>query len=61
MVLACTQATGINSVLAYAVNILQQAGRISDKDKRVGHSVATFHVTPKVHHKTKRERKTKRA
>ena len=26
MVLACTQATGINSVLAYAVNILQQAG-----------------------------------
>lgn len=26
VVLACTQATGINSVLAYAVNILQQAG-----------------------------------
>src|SRR6202008_2901389 len=26
LVLACTQATGINSVLAYVVNILNQAG-----------------------------------
>lgn len=26
LILACTQATGINSILAYAVNILQQAG-----------------------------------
>jgi SP family myo-inositol transporter-like MFS transporter 13 len=26
LILACTQATGINSVLAYVVNILNQAG-----------------------------------
>jgi hypothetical protein len=38
------------------MNILQQASRIGEKDKRVGQCVATFHVTPKVQHKTKRQR-----
>jgi len=39
------------------MDILQQAGQVGDRDKRVGQCVATFHVTPKVHHKVKRERK----
>ena len=38
------------------MDILQQASRVGEKDKRVGQCVATFHVTPKVHHKTKRQR-----
>lgn len=29
-----------------------------EREKRVGRCSATFHVTPKVHHKTKRERRT---
>ena len=39
------------------MDILQQASRIGEKDKRVGQSVATFHVTPKVHHKVKKARR----
>jgi acyl-coenzyme A thioesterase PaaI-like protein len=39
------------------MDILQQAGRVGDRDKRVGQCVATFHVTPKVHHKVKKDRK----
>jgi acyl-coenzyme A thioesterase PaaI-like protein len=39
------------------MDILQQAGQVGERDKRVGQCVATFHVTPKVHHKVKRERK----
>jgi hypothetical protein len=38
------------------MDILQQASRLGEKDKRVGQCVATFHVTPKVQHKTKRQR-----
>jgi hypothetical protein len=38
------------------MDIQQQASRVGEKDKRVGQCVATFHVTPKVHHKTKRLR-----
>lgn len=38
------------------MDIQQQASRVGEKDKRVGQCVATFHVTPKVHHKTKRQR-----
>ena len=41
------------------MDILQQASRIGEKDKRVGQCVATFHVTPKVHHKNKKARKRK--
>lgn len=38
------------------MDILQQAARIGEKDKRVGQCVATFHVTPKIQHKKKRQR-----
>ena len=38
------------------MDIQQQASRVGERDKRVGQCVATFHVTPKVHHKTKRLR-----
>jgi hypothetical protein len=38
------------------MDILQQASRMGEKDKRVGQCVATFHVTPKVQHKNRRQR-----
>lgn len=41
------------------MDVLQQAARMGEKDKRVGQCVATFHVTPKVHHKVKKLRKRK--
>ncbi len=41
------------------LDVLQQASRIGEKDKRVGKCDATFHVTPKVHHKVKAARKRK--
>lgn len=41
------------------MDVLQQAARIGERDKRVGTCVATFHITPKVHHKVKRLRKRK--
>ena len=41
------------------LDVLQQASRIGEKDKRVGKCDATFHVTPKVHHKKKAARKRK--
>src|SRR3954471_5499610 len=39
------------------MDITQQASRRGEKDKRVGKCEATFHVTPKVHHKQKRARR----
>jgi hypothetical protein len=39
------------------LDILQQASRIGEKDKRVGKCDATFHITPKVQHKMKAQRK----
>ena len=42
------------------MEILQQATRQGERDKRVGRCEATFHVTPKVHHKVKRARKKRR-
>ena len=39
------------------LEILQQAARHGEKDKRVGRCEATFHVTPKEHHKEKKLRK----
>ncbi|HWE01587.1 MAG TPA: hypothetical protein VG326_04190 [Tepidisphaeraceae bacterium] len=38
------------------LDILQQGFRPGERDRRVGHSVATFHVTPKIHHKRKAAR-----
>ena len=39
------------------MDITQQAARRGEKDKRVGRCEATFHITPKLHHKQKRARK----
>ncbi len=36
---------------------IQQQGRPGEQDRRVGHCQATFHVTPKVHHKLKKARR----
>lgn len=41
------------------LDILQQGFRPGERDKRVGQCEATFHVTPKVHHKVKARRKGK--
>lgn len=51
-------ATGAEFNITVEMDILQQASRLGEKDKRVGHSVATFHVTPKTHHKSKRARRS---
>jgi acyl-coenzyme A thioesterase PaaI-like protein len=39
------------------MEIQQQAIRPNENDRRVGRCEATFHVTPKVHHKIKRARR----
>jgi hypothetical protein len=39
------------------LEILQHGLRPGERDRRVGRSVAIFHVTPKVHHKNKKLRK----
>src|SRR5262245_53824194 len=36
---------------------VQQQGKPGEKDRRVGKCEATFHVTPKVHHKIKKQRR----
>lgn len=41
------------------MEITQQASRRGEKDKRVGRCEATFHVTPKVHHKMKKARRSR--
>ena len=40
------------------LEISQQGFRPGERDKRVGRCEATFHVTPQIHHKKKRERKS---
>jgi hypothetical protein len=52
-------ASGTEFNITLDLDILQQAARIGEKDKRVGKCDATFHVTPKVHHKIKATRKRK--
>lgn len=42
------------------MEVLQQASRQGERDKRVGRCEATFHVTPKMHHKVKRARKKRK-
>ena len=39
------------------LDVLQQVSKGGKNDRRVGRCVATFHVTPKVHHKIKKARK----
>jgi hypothetical protein len=41
------------------MEVLQQAGRVGERDKRVGRCEAVFHVTPKSQHKRKATRKSK--
>jgi hypothetical protein len=50
-------ATGKEFNVVTDMDVLQQASRVGERDKRVGQCVATFHVTPKVQHKVKRARK----
>lgn len=38
------------------LDINQAITKLGEKEKRVGRCTATFHVTPKLHHKSKRER-----
>jgi hypothetical protein len=52
-------ASGKEFNLTLDLDILQQAARMGEKDKRVGKCEATFHVTPKQHHKVKAVRKRK--
>ncbi|MCS7033013.1 MAG: hypothetical protein NZ561_03350 [Phycisphaerae bacterium] len=40
------------------MEVLQQAARVGEKDKRVGKCEAVFHVTPKTHHKAKAARRS---
>lgn len=39
------------------MDVVQQINKPGEKEKRVGRVVVTFHVTPKAHHKSKRERR----
>jgi acyl-coenzyme A thioesterase PaaI-like protein len=50
-------ATGNEFNITLDLDILQQAFRVGEKDKRVGKCEATFHVTPKTQHKIKALRK----
>ena len=50
-------ATGKEFNLTLDLEISQQSLRQGDRDKRVGKCVATFHITPKIHHKQKKLRK----
>jgi len=50
-------ATGHEFNVVIDMEITQQASRRGEKDKRVGLCEATFHVTPKAHHKRKAARK----
>lgn len=51
-------ASGSEFNITIDMEILQQASRMGEKDKRVGKCEAIFHVTPKGHHKAKAARKS---
>lgn len=44
--------------LTLDMDILQQVSKGGEDDRRVGRCVATFHVTPKAHHKARKARKS---
>lgn len=50
-------AAGTEFNIIVDLEVTQQAARIGEKDKRVGRCDATFHITPKLHHKMKARRK----
>jgi hypothetical protein len=41
------------------MDVVQQINKPGEKEKRVGRVVVTFHVTPKAHHKSKKERRAR--
>lgn len=43
------------------MDVVQQLSKPGEKEKRVGRCAATFHVTPKQHHKNKKEREVESA
>lgn len=47
--------------IAVDLDIVQQLKKPGSRERRVGRCTATFHVTPKLHHKQKRERASTRA
>ncbi|MBX3359330.1 MAG: hypothetical protein KF745_12995 [Phycisphaeraceae bacterium] len=49
-------ATGREFNLTVEMDIIQQIKKLGGKDRRVGRCEATFHVTPKAHHKQRRLR-----
>jgi hypothetical protein len=49
--------TGGEFNITIDMEILQQASRMGERDKRVGRCEATFHVTPKAHHQRKKTRR----
>ncbi len=52
--------TGGEFNITLDLEIMQQAARQGEKDKRVGRCEATFHVTPKIQHKLKKARQKER-
>lgn len=50
-------AAGAEFNITLDLDILQQASRFGQRDKRVGRCEATFHVTPKVHQKRRAARR----
>jgi len=52
--------TGGEFNITLDLEIMQQASRQGEKDKRVGRCEATFHVTPKIQHKLKKARQKER-
>src|SRR5437588_1258681 len=53
--------SGVEFNITLDLEVLQQGFRPGERDRRVGQSVATFHVTPKIHHKDKAERRKAKA
>ena len=49
-------ASGTEFNITIEMDVCQQIGKPGDREKRVGKSTAVFHVTPKAHHKTKKQR-----
>jgi hypothetical protein len=52
--LKASVAAGTEFNITLDLDVLQQINKPGQKDRRVGQCVATFHVTPKVHHKIKK-------
>jgi len=49
-------AAGKEFNISIDMDVCQQIVKPGDREKRVGRCTAVFHVTPKVHHKKKKDR-----